>query len=146
MGLDVSFNQASMTKKAYLHLRRRADFLKGGCNTDPLATKAMVAELLGVKEICIAEAVFDNAASGLPQDLKGFVSDSILFTKSAHLNGPNDVKRTFAFNAVTDGWYTSKYQDHKMGAKVTDIIKIGRKDKLIIADYKQAALITNIYG
>lgn len=91
------------------------NFLGAGCIVDPVTTKAKVAALLGVNEICVADAYYNSALGQTPTFTSLWPDQYILFTASYELLTAEDQQVGFGFTAYDKGMRVNYYVNEAKG-------------------------------
>lgn len=118
------------------------NFLGAGCIVDPITTKEKVAALLGVREICIGDAYFNNGVGPTVSMQANWSDDYILFTASYEMLTANEPQVGFGFSAYDKGMRVNYRIDEKKGPDGgVEMQKIAHDLTPVIMTYKAATLV-----
>lgn len=123
------------------------NFIGAGCMKDPMTTQAAVAALLGVDEICVADAGYNNGV-GNTVSLQGFWGDIyILFTASYELLTSDEQQVAFGISAFDKGFRVNSYLKEEKGPDGgVEMQKMAHDLTPIVLSYKAATLIKISYA
>jgi len=118
------------------------NFLGAGCIVDTVTTKDKVASLLGVEEICVADAGYNNGV-GQTVSLQGFWPDNyILFTASYEMLTSDEQQVAFGISAYDKGFRVNNYIKEEKGPDSGVVMqKIAHDFTELVLSYKAATLI-----
>ena len=91
------------------------DFLGAGCIVDPVTTSSKVAALLGVNEICVADAYYNSAVGPTPTYTSLWPDEYILFTASYDMLTADEQQVGFGFTAYDKGMRVNYYLKEEKG-------------------------------
>lgn len=136
-------NVAIMAQSTLNALVKNKAFIGYGCQTNPTTSAPAVAALLGLDQIIVADAGFNNAIN------KGTVSmanlwpkDYIMFLSKHDITYALDQQPTFGFSPYTINWATKYWTDIKKGAGDGVVFaKIGHDLNETVLTYKAATLV-----
>jgi len=134
-------NVAVMNRRTINQLRRHPSFKSGGCAIPPIEAPEVVANLMGVDRVAIADAYYNVSAAAGTTDLVKVLDNKILMLRNAPLTGTDGIQRVFGFSAFEDGLNNMVYFDPKIGKDGSEVQKVSHDFTDIIADVKSATLI-----
>lgn len=118
------------------------NFLGAGCIVDAVTTKEKVASLLGVREIVVADAGFNNGYGSNVQMQTFWPDDKILFVASHKFLTSQDTKVAFGIGAYNKGWRVNHYVKAEKGPDSgVEMQKQAHDETPIVLTYKAATLI-----
>jgi len=140
---------------------RKIPTLLGNTERRGMISEEEFKSIFGLDWLCIADSCFDDAANGLPQDLKDTWDTSIvLFRRNRNFATTDCPEATFGFTAQTafniskptdsivpvnsgNPAMVMKWYDPSNGLHGVWRIRVGEYVKEVIADYSQACIITD---
>ncbi len=137
------YNWAYIPKKVMSVLKRHPEFL-GNVDSRGVISKESIAGTLGLEGICTPNAYVNTAESGQTPVVEPIWGDSILlFYKNMNFSMTDCPQSTFAFRAQWGSFVAFEYVDNSIGLRGGIRMRVGVGEKLVVADYSQAHLITN---
>lgn len=134
--------KAVMSQNTLNALLVHPNFLGAGCIVDAVTTKEKVASLLGVQEICVADAGYNNGV-GPAVSLQGLWPDEyILFTASYELVTPDEQQVAFGISAYDKGFRINNYVKPEKGPdNGVTMQKMSHDFTELVLSYKAATLV-----
>lgn len=134
--------KAVMSQNRLNDLLVHPNFLGAGCLVGAKTTKEAVASLLGVDEICVADAGYNNGV-GQAVSLQGLWPDNyILFTASYDLVTPDEQQVAFGISAYDKGFRINNYIKEEKGPDTgVTMQKMAHDFTEIVLSYKAATLV-----
>lgn len=118
------------------------NFLGAGCIVNPLTTAPQVAALLGVDEICVADAGYNNGVGATVSMTSFWPNDYILFTASYDLISPDEQQVSFGISAYTKGFRVHNYLNEAKGPDAgVEMQKMSHDYTELVLSYKAATLV-----
>lgn len=134
--------KAVMSQNTLNNFLSHPNFLGAGCIVDTVTTKDKVASLLGVEEICVADAGYNNGV-GQTVSLQGFWPDNyILFTASYEMLTSDEQQVAFGISAYDKGFRVNNYIKEEKGPDSGVVMqKIAHDFTELVLSYKAATLV-----
>lgn len=130
---------AVMSQNTLNKLLVHPNFLGAGCMVGAITTKDAVAALLGVREIVIADAAYQNGESNW---VPLWNDDYILFTASYKFLTADEPKPAFGMSAHSREWGTFYYLNPEKGpAEGVAMQKQSHDETEVVLTYKAATLV-----
>lgn len=135
-------NKAVMTQATLNAFLSHPNFIGAGCMIDPMTTKQKVAALLGVTEICIADAGFNNGVGAAVSMQALWPADYILFTSSYELQTTEEAQVSFGISAYDKGFQINHYLKEEKGPGAgVEMQKMAHDFTPIVLSIKAATLV-----
>lgn len=134
--------KAVMSQNTLNALMTHPNFLGAGCIVDPITTKEKVAALLGVREICVGDAAFNNGVGSTVSLQSLWPDDYILFTASYELMTSDEQQVAFGISAYDKGFRVNHYIKEEKGPDSgVEMQKMAHDFTPVILSYKAATLV-----
>lgn len=118
------------------------NFLGAGCSVDPITTREKVAALLGVREICIGDAYFNNGVGSAVSMQALWPDDYILLTASYELQTSDEQQVSFGISAYDKGFRVNHYIKEEKGPDAgVEMQKMAHDLTPVVLSYNAATLI-----
>ena len=136
-------NIAVMTRNVFNTLLRNQSFIGSGCAVPATTTESVIASLLGVEKIVIADAGFNNAVTPGTVNMQGFWPEKyILFASVKTLTFSQAATPTFGATPYKNGFQTIFWIDPKKGeGKGAVYGKTTHDETEQVVTYKAATLV-----
>ena len=136
-------NIAVMTRNQLNAFIKNQSFIGHGCSVAPTTTEGSVAALLGVQQIVIADAGFNNSVTTGTVNMAGlWPEDKILLAQVSTLSFSQQAKPTFGATAYKNGFQTNFWIDPKKGEGQGAVYgKTTHDETEQVVTYKAATLI-----
>lgn len=134
--------KAIMSQNTLNNFLSHPNFLGAGCMIDAITTKEKVAALLGVREICIGDAYYNNGVGPTVSMQANWPDNYILFTASYEMLTANEQQVGFGFSAYDKGMRVNYRIDEKKGPDAgVEMQKIAHDLTPVIMTFKAATLV-----
>lgn len=134
--------KAIMSQATLNGLLSHPNFLGAGCLVPALTTSSQVAALLGVNEICIADAGYNNGVGATVSMQSFWPAGYILFTASYDLQTSDEAQVAFGISAYDKGFRVNYYKKAEKGPDDGVTMQKQAHDLTeIVLSYKAATLV-----
>lgn len=134
--------KAIMSQATLNQLLVHPNFLGAGCIVEPKTTLDKVASLLGVDEICIGGAAFNNGVGSTVSMQALWPNDYILFTASYEFLTSDEQQVAFGISAYDKGFRVNNYIKEEKGPDAgVEMQKMAHDYTPVVLSYKAATLV-----
>lgn len=134
--------KAVMSQNTLNQFLSHPNFIGAGCMVDPMTTKDKVAALLGVREICVGDAYYNNGVGNAVSMAAFWPDNYILFTASYEMLTANEQQVGFGFTAYDKGFRVNYRIDEKKGPdEGVEMQKQAHDLTPVIMTFKAATLV-----
>lgn len=140
--LSGNRNKAVMSQATLNGFLSHPNFIGVGCLPNPQTTKDAVAALLGVQEICVADAQYNDGLGATPSIVNAWPTGYILFVTSYDLVTSEDEQFSFGITAYDKGMFQFNYVKEEKGPGTGVVMqKLTHDLTEVVLSYKAATLV-----